>query len=160
MRKAVRAIVVRDGQALLMHRNKFGREYYTLLGGGMQPGESPEQALSRELLEESGFQLLSARPVFVEEPGDPYGTQYIYLCEVQGDKPVLHPGSDEAKLIEMGNVHTPMWVPLKDFALLRFRTDMLQKAIVFGLQHGFPAQPVQLDQQFLDSVQANIAKKG
>ena len=156
----MRAIVVRDGQMLLMHRNKFGQQYYTLLGGGIQPGEAPEQALAREIMEESGFQVVSARPVFIEEPGDPYGTQYIYLCEVQGDKPALHTDSEESKLIEMGNVHTPMWVPIEEFAQSKFRTDMLQKAILFGLRHGFPAQPVQLDQQFLDSVQANIAKKG
>jgi 8-oxo-dGTP diphosphatase len=161
MRKAVRAIVIRGDQMLLMHRNKFGREYYTLLGGGIQPGEAPEQALTRELMEESGFRLVSARPVFIEEPGDPYGTQYIYLCEVEGDKPSLHAQSDEAKLIEMGNIHTPMWVPIKEFASAKFRTDLLQQAILFGLKHGFPAQPVQLDQQFLDTVQANIiAKKG
>jgi len=161
MRKAVRAIVIRDDQMLLMHRNKFGHEYYTLLGGGMQPGESAEHALARELMEESSFQLVSARPVFVEESGDPYGTQYIYICEVQGGEPKLHASSDEAKLIEMGNVHTPMWVPIKDFASLKFRTDLLQKAIVYGLKHGFPPQAVLLDQQFLDSVQANIiAKKG
>lgn len=160
MRKAVRAIVVRDGQMLLMHRNKFGQQYYTLLGGGIHPGEAPEQALAREIMEESGFQITSARPVFIEESGDPYGTQYIYLCEVQGDKPALHTDSEESKLIEMGNVHIPMWVPIEEFAQSKFRTDMLQKAILFALQHGFPAQPVQLDQQFLDSVQANIAKKG
>lgn len=157
----MRAIVIRDDQMLLMHRNKFGHEYYTLLGGGMHPGESAEQALTREIMEESSFQLVSARPVFVEESGDPYGTQYIYLCEVQGDKPQLHSQSDEAKLIEMGNVHTPMWVPIKEFAQAKFRTDLLQQAILFGLKHGFPAQAVLLDQQFLDTVQANIiAKKG
>lgn len=156
----MRAIVVRGDQTLVMHRNKFGHEYYTLLGGGIQPGESAEQALHRELLEESGFNLQSARSVFVEEAGDPYGTQYIYLCDVSGDTPQLSAMSEEAKLFDLGNKHTPMWVPLDQFGQLEFRTPGLQKAMMYGFEHGFPEQPVQLDAEFLDKVQTNIAKKG
>jgi ADP-ribose pyrophosphatase YjhB (NUDIX family) len=160
MRKAVRAIVVRGNQTLVMHRNKFGHEYYTLLGGGIDAGETAEQALHRELLEESGFVLQGARLVFVEEAGDPYGTQYIYLCHVSGDTPKLSAMSDEAKLFDLGNKHTPMWVPLDQFDTLEFRSPALQKAMLYGFEHGFPEQPVQLDTEFLDKVQTNIAKKG
>lgn len=156
----MRAIVVRDGQILVMHRNKFGQQYYTLLGGGIDPAETPEQALRREMMEESGQHVANARLVFVEEAGDPYGTQYIYLCEVTGGEPKLSSDSDEAKLFDMGNQHTPMWVPVKDFAGMKFRSPMLQQAILYGLQYGFPGQPVQLNQQYLDTVQSNIAKKG
>ncbi len=161
MRKAVRAIVVRGDQVLVMHRNKFGKEYYTLIGGGIDAGETAEQALSREVFEESGFSLQSGRLVFVEESGDPYGTQYIYLCEVTGDnQPQLSPQSDEAKIYDMGNKHTPMWMPIKEFASVEFRTPRLQKALLYGFEHGFPPQAVQLDMAYLDLVQANIAKKG
>lgn len=160
MRKAVRAIIVKDDQTLVMHRNKFGHEYYTLLGGGIDSGEAPEQALRREIQEESGLMVTGGRLVFVEEAGDPYGTQYIYLCEVAGGEPQLHPESEEAKLFAMGNQHTPMWVPIKDFANLTFRTDILQKAMLYGFQYGFPQQPAQLDMQYLDAVQANVAKRG
>lgn len=160
MRKAVRAIVVRGDQTLVMHRNKFGHEYYTLLGGGIDSGETAELALHRELLEESGFNLQSARLVFVEEAGDPYGTQYIYLCDVSGETPQLSPASEEAQLMALGNKHTPMWVPIDQFEQLEFRSPALQKAMMYGFAHGFPEQPVQLDMEFLDKVQTNIAKKG
>ena len=160
MRKAVRAIVVRGDQMLVMQRDKFGQVYYTLIGGGIDAGETAEQALQREIREESGFVLKSARPVFIEEAGDPYGTQYIYLCEVDGDEPKLWEGSDEAKLFPLGNKHTPMWMPTKDLGSVTFRTPLLQKALQYGLEHGFPRQPVQLDAAYLDTVQTNIAKKG
>lgn len=159
MRKAVRAIVVKGDQTLVMHRNKFGREYYTLLGGGIDPGETAEQALRREILEESSLYVTNGRLVFVEEAGDPYGTQYIYLCEVSGGEPKLGEDSDEAKLFDMGNQHTPMWVPIKDFASLSFRSELLQQAMLYGFQYGFPEQAVELDRQYLDTVQSNVAKK-
>lgn len=161
MRKAVRAIIVRDGQMLVMHRNKFGHEYYTLLGGGVIAGESEEQALRREMIEESGFVITKGRLVFVEEAGAPYGDQYIYLCEADGADPRLHPESEEAKIYELGqNLHTPMWIPVKDLPGLAFRSPELQQAIIFGLEHGFPEKPVVLDNEYLDKVQAKIAKKG
>jgi 8-oxo-dGTP diphosphatase len=160
MRKAVRAIIVRDGQALVMHRDKFGHEYYTLLGGGMRGGEAAEDALRRELAEESGFSLTSGRLVFIEEAGDPYGTQYIYLCETQGATPKLAENSPEAGLMPFGNKHTPMWLSLEEFPKVEFRSKVLQQAIMFGLKYGFPKDPVALDREYLDQVQSNVAKKG
>lgn len=160
MRKAVRAIVVRGNQMLVMHRNKFGREYYTLIGGGVQGNESAEQALRREVAEEAGFTILGGRLVFVEEAGDPYGTQYIYLCDVDGTEPQLAPDSPEAGLFPLGNEHTPMWAPIDEIGKLPFRSENLRQAILYGFTYGFPDQPVQLDRQYLDQVQSNIAKKG
>jgi len=45
MSKAARAIVVQDGKILVMHRNKYGSEYFTLVGGRVNEGEPLEQAL-------------------------------------------------------------------------------------------------------------------
>jgi 8-oxo-dGTP diphosphatase len=41
-----------------------GLEYWTLPGGGIQPPEAPEVALAREVREEVGLTLLSARHRF------------------------------------------------------------------------------------------------
>ena len=81
MRQAVRAIIVRDGHLLVIHRNKFGQEYYTLPGGGIDPGETAEHALLREIHEETTLSAVNPRLVIVEDSGDPYGMQYIYLCQ-------------------------------------------------------------------------------
>ena len=52
-RYASRAVLEDDsGRIALMHVQK--RDYYKLPGGGVEPGESAEQALHRELLEEVG----------------------------------------------------------------------------------------------------------
>ena len=128
-----------------MRRDKFGHQYYTLVGGSMAPGETTEQTIRRELLEETGMHLVSAKPVFKEEAGDPYGTQYIYLCEVEGEEPKLSPDSEEAKINELGqNLHTPQWMSVEEFKTVPFRSERLQQAILAGIQNGFPEQPTVL----------------
>lgn len=84
MRKAVRAIVIRNDQILVMKRQKFGQLYHTLVGGGIDHGETPEQALRRELYEETGLEIASPQLVYVEEAGDPFGTQFVFLCQICG----------------------------------------------------------------------------
>lgn len=56
-RSAARGIVLRDGRLLMIHTN---RGDYKFPGGGVEPGESLEAALGRELLEETGRRLLGA----------------------------------------------------------------------------------------------------
>jgi ADP-ribose pyrophosphatase YjhB (NUDIX family) len=159
MKQVVRAIVVQNDQVLVMHRNKFGHKYYTLIGGGVYIGESLEQALIREVKEESGLRVVQSRLVFIEEAGAMYGTQHIYLCTVEGEGVQLSPDTEEAKINSLGqNIYTPMWVPFAGFEQLPFRTPLLQQAILLGVAHGFPAEPVMLKDEFIAQVQSNISK--
>lgn len=139
MRKAVRAIVVKDDALLVMHRNKFGEEYYTLVGGGIDIGETPEQALLREVKEETMLDIANPRLVFIEEAGDPYGNQYIYLCDHAGGEISLSPESDEAKIHVLGkNLYTPIWLPIKQLPDVPFLSGTLKSVLVNALSHGFP----------------------
>ncbi|HUS26411.1 MAG TPA: NUDIX domain-containing protein [Nevskiaceae bacterium] len=141
MRKAVRAIVIKDNCLLVMHRNKFGHEYYTLVGGGIRFGESAEHALLREIHEETNLKVTDPRLVFVEEAGAPYGTQYIYLCEYQSGAVALHPLAMESIINKLGqNLHTPMWLPLKDLPDVPFRSENLKQAILHAVKNTFPSE--------------------
>ena len=87
MRTSVRAIVVKDDTLLVMHRNKKGKEYYALIGGGVDPGESLEEALHRELEEEACIAVSNPRLVIIQEGGERFGLQYMYLCDYIGGVP-------------------------------------------------------------------------
>ena len=54
-RPSVRGIIIKDGKILMIHSLKY--DYYKLPGGGIEKGESYEEALIREVSEESGYVL-------------------------------------------------------------------------------------------------------
>ena len=48
--------VIREGDRFLLARDAFS-EQWTLIGGGVEPGEEPAEALVREVLEETGAEI-------------------------------------------------------------------------------------------------------
>jgi len=139
----VRAIVFKDNNLLVMKRNKFGTQYYTLPGGAMSMGETSGHALVREMSEETGVQLGDARLVFIEDSGGIYGVQYIYLVSYVGGEPHLNPNSEEASISALGkNIYEPVWLPISELATASFVTERLRDAIVHAVKNGFPEKPV------------------
>ena len=57
------AIIVRDGKILMERVVYFGRGFHTVPGGGIEEGETPEQAVIRELKEECGLDGKILRPL-------------------------------------------------------------------------------------------------
>lgn len=144
MNQAARAIIIENDRMLVMHRNKEGSEYFTLVGGKVATGETVEQALVREVKEETGLQVIAARRVFSENHPEPYNKQYIYLCEIGPHQEIaIQDASEEAILNKLSiDVHTPYWVTFGAFSRLQFRTPQLQAAIVAALQNDFPSQEI------------------
>lgn len=67
MRPRACAAVLRNDTILMVRHRHGGRDYWTLPGGGIEPGETPAQAAVRELFEETGLNGVAVRPLF-EEP--------------------------------------------------------------------------------------------
>lgn len=148
MGKAVRAIILEDGKILVMHRNKYGSQYFTLVGGRISEGETPEQALVREVQEETGMKVTAARLVFIEEHPLPYNQQQIFLCEVAPHSEVtIQEASEEGNMNKYGmNTHQPFWVDGQAFKNLPFRTPLLHAAILDAFKEGFPEAPITLQE--------------
>ena len=145
---ATRAIIIENDRILVTFRNKNNSQYFTLVGGRVNDAESNEQALVREIMEETGLQIVSASLVFHEKHHEPYNEQYIYICQVAPHSDIaIQETSEEAwlnKSVMHQNIHEPRWVPLSSFEHLPFRTPQLQQAIVHALKKGFPKQPIEL----------------
>lgn len=146
MGRAARAIIIEDGKILVMHRNKHGSEYFTLVGGRANDSETMEQTLVREVKEETGLDVVRARLVYTEQHAAPYNDQYIFLCEVgPHDTVAIQNSSEEALMNQISiNTHRPLWAEIRSFDRLAFRTPQLQAAIVQAFKKGFPAEPVRL----------------
>ena len=91
VRPSVRGIVIQDGKVLMVHSIKY--DYYKFPGGGIEPGEGMEEALCREVREETGF---AVDPATIREYGlvprrsrgksaDLFiQDNYYYLCGITG----------------------------------------------------------------------------
>lgn len=92
-RTAVRAILINDDNkiAILYKKNK---NEYKLVGGGVDEGETYEEALERETLEESGckIEILQELGYIEEYRGEMNFKQisYVYVAKVIEDTKVLH----------------------------------------------------------------------
>ena len=127
---------------MVMKRDKFGSIYYTLIGGGVNMQEDLEQALRRELKEETGLAVNNPKLVFVEEAGPPYGTQYVFLCDYISGEPELQPDAEEAAINKLGqNLYQPMWVKFEELDSLTFRSEQLKAAIKKAESEGYPDSP-------------------
>ena len=146
MGKAVRAIIIEDGKLLAMFRDKYGSQYFTLPGGRVNEHESQEQALIREIKEETELDVVSAELVLVAEEAEPANTQYIYLCSAAPHAGVaIAEHSEEDKLNKLGmNIHKPVWVNTRTLSSLQFRTPQLLEFLIKGIKEGFPEKPAEI----------------
>jgi ADP-ribose pyrophosphatase YjhB (NUDIX family) len=146
MGKAARAIIIHGNKTLVMHRNKHGSQYFTLVGGRANEDEAPEQTLAREVHEETGLVVTKSQFVFYEGHPEPYNEQFVFLCEVSNPEAMaMQEWSEEGTMNRYGaNTHTPMWVNIDAFERLPFRTPQLQEAIMKGFKKGFPETAIRL----------------
>ena len=59
--------ILRDCQILMVHHIHDGRDYWTLPGGHVEDAETPEQAVVREIQEETGLETGIQKVLFDEE---------------------------------------------------------------------------------------------
>ena len=82
MRDRATAIVRRDGLLLLVQERGF--RHFSLPGGGLQRGESPEEAVARELEEETGLRAVSLTPLPQCRTSDIYNTYHVFEVLAEG----------------------------------------------------------------------------
>ena len=83
------AAILNNGQILMVCHQTATRTYWTFPGGGVNPGETLEQAVLREVKEETGLDVKVNRLLFEEDYE--YGKSYCYLAEMAdtGENPSL-----------------------------------------------------------------------
>lgn len=113
-----RAVVYKDGKLLIMERwfrDKTGvlHHYYSIPGGGVEEGESGEQAVVRELMEEMSIEVNPTR--LVTEQLQPDGCHHhYYWCEYISGEPSLQTDSEEALKQNPDNRFEPKWIPAEE----------------------------------------------
>lgn len=140
MRRVARAIIVRGEQLLVMKRNKYGDKFFTLPGGGIDAGETAEQAVEREVREEASIECKADREVYHERVRE-FGETYYYLCDYISGEPALDPGSEEAAETAKGeNTWQPMWLEIRSLEDSVFLPRNIAHKLEKDLDEGFSEQ--------------------
>jgi 8-oxo-dGTP pyrophosphatase MutT (NUDIX family) len=113
------AIFILDNKdnVLLFHRIKPGEEYYAVPGGGVDPGETPEQAAVRELKEETGLNVTLGEKIGEFDADDNH--QYFYIARSWSGTPTL--GGEELEKQSPTNVYDLVWMPIKNISRIDLR---------------------------------------
>lgn len=81
-RNRSQAFVCRNGKILLVEHVMRGRDFFNLPGGGIEDGETPEEAALRELKEETNVTGRILRPLTIEFKPDLESRIFTFLVEI------------------------------------------------------------------------------
>ena len=139
-----RVIIVRNQHIALIKRQREGRVYYVIPGGGREPGETPQQTAIRESLEELGLNVsierLLARVTFHGRD------QFFFSARVTGGHFGTGIGPEMIGLYppERGT-YTPVWVPLKEVQNIELFPPSIAALLIRAAQSGWPEATVEIN---------------
>jgi NAD+ diphosphatase len=94
-------IAEHDGRALLGRGKNWPPGRYSALAGFLEPGESIEEAVAREIVEESGVRVGNVR--YVASQPWPFPSSLMIACIAEAE--------DDAITIDPNELEDAMWVP-------------------------------------------------
>lgn len=128
MRVAVDGVVEHDGQILLIeYADARLGHHWGLPGGGVEPGETIQQALRREVLEETGAPVIVGRLLLVNEVdpardgtlySDEHELRLIFHCILQTDQAWCEPTLPDPEQLGVG------WVSVVELPHVRLLPNM------------------------------------
>ena len=116
MRIRAGIVLIEDNKVALIERHRAGLHYFVFPGGGVDEGESPEQAAIREAMEELGVEVAIKQKVAEVKVGQ--GSRQIYfLVEQTGGKFGAGVGEEytdsDPQSPEEG-IYIPVWMPIDE----------------------------------------------
>jgi len=103
------AIIVQEGEIALIKRTREGETYYVFPVGGIEEGETAEEATKREIYEELGVHIEVEHLIAKVEYK---GTEYYFNAHIIDG--VFGSGkAEEFKLKDRGS-YIPLWLPIHE----------------------------------------------
>ena len=140
MRVRAGVVLVQDGKVALIERHRAGIDYFVFPGGGMDEGETPEQAAIREAMEELGIEVAIKQKIAEIQFGHK-SRQVYFLVEQTGGE--FGTGTGEEYTDADPNdpdegVYVPIWMPIeKLFAHQNIYPESIAKQVLRSVTAGW-----------------------
>ncbi|HEU0292299.1 MAG TPA: NUDIX domain-containing protein [Anaerolineales bacterium] len=149
MRIRAGIVLIEDSKVALIERHRAGLDYFVFPGGGMDLGETPEQAAVREAQEELGVEVAIIRELAIIHFDQ--STQVYYLVErVSGE---FGTGTgEEFTDADPGDPHegiyVPVWMPIDELPQQPkvFPMD-LAKLVLQSRTRGWPRETIVINER-------------
>jgi 8-oxo-dGTP diphosphatase len=106
--------LITDGGKIFATQRGYGDQkgFWEFPGGKMEPGETPQQALARELKEELAIDVIVGKFLCTVEHDYPafHLTMHCFYCSVVGGELTLLE-HEAAKWLSMSELHSVNWLP-------------------------------------------------
>jgi len=145
MRVRAGIVLIKENQVALIERHRAGLDYFVFPGGGVDEGETPEQAAIRETMEELGIEVKIKQKVAEINLG-PKSRQVYFLVEhVSGE---FGTGNGEEFTDSDPNdpdegVYVPIWMSIAELPRYTniYPVD-LAKLVVKSVRDGWRKKPL------------------
>jgi len=115
MRTRAGIILIEDNKVALIERHRAGLDYFVFPGGGVDEGETPEQAALRETMEELGLKVVIQRKVAVIH-FDQSSQVYFLVERVSGEfgTGIGEEFTDSDPNDPQEGIYIPIWMPIDE----------------------------------------------
>ena len=101
----VAALISLEGRVVCVRHRAGSSVYHLLPGGGVGYRETVEQALLREVREETGLDVALGEPLFISDTIDPAGRRHVvnltFAAEVTGGTITDHPADKRVEAVDL-----------------------------------------------------------
>lgn len=144
MRIRAGAVLIEDGKVALIERHRAGKHYFVFPGGGVDKGETVEQAAIREMEEETGLRVALQRKLAEIHFG--LSEQVYFLVNRLDGQFGTGTGeefTDSDPDDPTEGVYIPVWMPLEELPQHEnvYPAD-LADLVTTALHCGWPDEPI------------------
>ncbi len=141
MRIRAGIVLLQDNKVALIERHRAGLDYFVFPGGGVDEGESPEQAAIREAMEELGIEVAIRQKVADIQLGSKSRQVYFLVEQVGGEfgTGIGEEYTDSDPNSPEEGIYIPIWMPIEEFSQHEniYPAD-LAKMVIGALKAGWP----------------------
>src|SRR5688500_3891259 len=118
MRTRAGIVLIQNNKVALIERHRAGLDYFVFPGGGVNEGESPEQAAIREAMEELGVEVAIKQKVAEVKAGLKSRHLYFLVEQIGGEfgAGVGEEYTDSDPQSPEEGIYVPIWMPIEELA--------------------------------------------